>query len=81
VPARHSTALKLFKIFKQSVWLYNHDSQIFRKKGESLRISAFFYRFFRKTFDSSFERIETDDSLILGKKIERTRTNTETNHH
>jgi len=74
-------ALKLFKIFKQSVWLYNHGSQIFRKKKERLRTSAFFYRFFRKTSGSSFERTETGDSLIMGKKIQRTGTNIGTNHH
>jgi len=45
------------------VWLYNHGSQIFKKKKESLRTSALFYRFFRKTFGSSFERIETGDSF------------------
>jgi len=81
VPARHSTALKLFKIFKQPVWLYNHGSQIFRKKKESLRTSALFYRFFRKTSGFSFEIIEIGDSLIMGKKIQRTGTNTGTNHH
>jgi len=79
VPARLSTALKLFKIFKQSVWLYNHGSQIFRKKKESLRTSGLFYRFFHKTSGSFFER--TSDSLIMGKKIQRTGTNTGTNHH
>jgi len=81
VPARHSIALKLFKIFKQSVWLYNHGSQIFRKKKESLRTSALFYWFFRKTSGSSFERFGTSDSLIMGKKIQRTGTNIGTNHH
>jgi len=50
------------------VWLYSHGSQIFRKKKESLKISAFFYRFFHKTFGSSFERTGTGDSLIMGKK-------------
>jgi hypothetical protein len=77
VSARHNTALKLFKIFKQSVWLYNHGSQIFRKKKESLRTSALFYRFFHKTSGSSFERTRTGDYLIMGKKIQRTGTN----HH
>jgi hypothetical protein len=81
VPARHSTVVKLFKIFKQSVWLYNHGSQIFRKKKESLRTSALFYRFFRKNFGSSFERTGTGDSLIMGKRIQRTGTNIGTNHH
>jgi hypothetical protein len=52
------------------VWLYNHGFQIFRKKKESLRTSALLYRFFRKTSGSSFERIETGDSLIMGKKIQ-----------
>jgi len=52
-----------------------------KKKKESLRTSALFYRFFRKTFGSSFERTETSDSLIMGKKIQRTGTNTGTNHH
>jgi len=51
------------------------------KKKESLRTSVLFYRFFRKTFGSSFEKIGTDDSLIMGKKIQRTGTNTGTNHH
>jgi hypothetical protein len=63
------------------MWLYNHGSQIFRKKKESLKTSAIFYRFFRKTSGSSFERTETDDSLIMGKKIQKTGTNTRTNHH
>jgi len=52
----------LFKIFKQLVWLYNHDSQIFKKKKESLRTRVPFYRFFRYTSGSSFEKTETDDS-------------------
>jgi hypothetical protein len=47
-----------------------------RKKKENLRTSAFFYQFFCKTSDSSFERIGTGDSLIMGKKIQRTGTNT-----
>jgi hypothetical protein len=63
------------------MWLYNHDSQIFREKKESLRTNALFYQFFRKTSGSSFERTETDDSLIMGKKNQRTGTNTGTNHH
>jgi hypothetical protein len=63
------------------MWLYNHDSQIFKKKKKSLRTSAFFYWFFRKTSGSSFERTGTGDSLIMGKKIQRTGTNTGTNHH
>jgi len=71
----------LFKIFKQSVWLYNHGSQIFKKKNKNLRTSAFFYRFFRKTFGSFFERTGTSDSLIMGKKFQKTGTNTGTNHH
>jgi hypothetical protein len=74
-------ALKFLKIFKQSVWLYNHGSQNFRKKKESLRTNAFFYRFFRKTSGSSFERTRTGDSLIMGKKTQRIGTNTGTNHH
>jgi len=56
-------------------------SQIFRKKKESLRTSALFYQFFRKTSSSSFERTGTSDSLIMGKKIQRTGTNSGTNHH
>jgi hypothetical protein len=63
------------------VWLYNHDSQIFKKKKESLRTSALFYRFFRKTLGSSFERTGTSDPLIMGKKFQKTGTNTGTNHH
>jgi hypothetical protein len=63
------------------VWLYNHSSQIFRKKKESLRTNAFFYRFFRKTSGSSFERTGTGDSLIMGEKIQKIGTNTGTNHH
>ncbi len=63
------------------MWLYNHGSQIFKKKKESLRTNAFFYQFFRKTFGSSFERTRISDSLIMGKKIQRTETNTGTNHH
>jgi len=63
------------------MWLYNHDSQIFRKKKESLRISVLFYRFFRKTSGSSFERTGIDDSLIMGKKFQKTGTNTGTNDH
>jgi hypothetical protein len=79
IPGMHHSPSGRF--LKQLVWLYNHDSQIFRKKKESLRTSAFFYRFFRKTSGSSFERTGTDDSLIMGKKIQITRTNTGTNHH
>jgi len=63
------------------MWLYNHGSQIFRKKKESLRINALFYRFFRKISDSSFERTRTGDSLIMKKKIQRIGTNIGTNHH
>jgi hypothetical protein len=66
------TSRPFFKIFKQSMWLYNHDSQIFRKRKKGLRTSALFYQFFPKTSGSSFERIETGDSLIMGKKIQKT---------
>jgi hypothetical protein len=47
----------------------------FSGKKESLRTSALFYRFFRKTSGSSFERTGTGDYVIMGKKIKRTGTN------
>jgi len=63
------------------VWLYNHGFQIFKKKKESLKTNALFYQFFHKTSGSSFERTGTGDSLIMGEKIQKTGTNTRTNHH
>jgi len=47
----------------------------FSGKKKSLRTSALFYQFFCKTSGSSFERIGTDDSLIMGEKIQPTTIN------
>jgi len=53
----------------------------FSGKKRKSKNHAFFYQFFRKTSGSFFERTGTGDSLIMGKKIQRTGTNTGTNHH
>jgi hypothetical protein len=61
---------------KSSVLLYNHGSQIFRKKSKS-KNQCFVTGSFVKPSGSfsSFERTGTGDSLILGKKtIQRTGT-------
>jgi hypothetical protein len=73
----HSPSGCFFKFSNNRCGYITTVPKFSRKKKESLKTSAFFYRFFRKTSGSSFERTGTDDSLIMGKKIQRTGTN----HH
>jgi len=69
----HSPSGRFLKFWNNWCGYITTIPKFLGKKKESLRTSVFFYRFFHKTSGSSFERTGTDDSLIMGEKIQKNR--------